>query len=276
MINNLLQVILFFLLGWAAAKIILPGIYKLACKNGCLAFNYCYNKIPLALGIVFFLASLLVFAITVFIIPLTLKQKTVYFLLAMSAFTLLGLVDDFWGSHQSRGFIGHFNSLLKGELTTGAVKAFAGTGMAIIISSLTGDYVLVPLNVLIITLSVNIINLLDLRPGRAGKVFLILSLLFLLAFPGQPELVFIATAAGSLTAYLPVDLKARGMMGDTGSNALGAVLGLSAVWLMDLWLKLFYLAVLVFLHLLAEKYSFSKIIAGNRILNYLDRLGTKT
>ncbi|MGB9846095.1 MAG: hypothetical protein ACPLRH_01155, partial [Desulfotomaculales bacterium] len=85
--------------------------------------------------------------------------------------------------------------------------------------------------------------------------------------------LFLFGFLGSVAAYLRADLKARAMMGDTGANALGAVLGLGAVLVFSKPFVLAYLALLIFVHLLAEKKSLSEIIAGNKVLNFLDRLG---
>lgn len=264
--------VLFFLAGWAAARLMLPGVMAMIAGAGFLRTNYRGEEIPSGLGVVFFLSGLAVISAFSLILPGQSMTGSGIFLAALSGFTCLGLIDDLWGSGGCRGLAGHAKILIRGRLTTGSLKALAGLALAVFLSA-GGDRALVPLNALVIALSVNVVNLLDLRPGRAGKCFLLLAALILAAFPGRAGVVFLAAAAGSLVAYLPMDLKARAMMGDTGSNVLGAVLGLTAVWTFDLKLKVIYLVVLVLVHLLAEKYSITRIISGNRLLDYLDRLG---
>ena len=261
------------ILGWLFTKIILPGIYQLARNSGSMTKNYNNINIPNAIGTVFFLTSLIVSILTFWYIPETIRFNWILFLFTLTSFTFLGFMDDLWGSGQCKGFISHFSNLLKGEVTTGSVKALAGTAIALIISFAVGNLALLPLNALIIALTVNTINLFDLRPGRAGKLFLLGASLLIAAFHRQWETVFLAPVAGSLLAYLPVDLKARVMMGDSGANALGAVLGFIIVLQTDTTFKFIYLFLLILLHLVTEKYSLSKIIDKNRILRYLDSLG---
>jgi len=185
-------------------------------------------------------------------------------------------MDDFWGDAKCRGLAGHTKSLLSGNPTTGSLKALVGGMAALYISAINSSaLLLIPVDAVIIALSVNMINLLDLRPGRAGKGFLFTVILFFIAFPMVQNVLFASMVAGILLAYLPEDLKSRAMMGDSGANALGSVLGLTAVWIFDLKLKFFYLAVLVLLHIVAERSSLTRIIASNRLLDYLDRLGRK-
>jgi UDP-N-acetylmuramyl pentapeptide phosphotransferase/UDP-N-acetylglucosamine-1-phosphate transferase len=271
--ETIIRVGLFFLSGWAAARMILPGMMDIISGAGFIRLNYCGRAIPSGLGVVFYLSALAVFTASLPFLPEGTGQKSTLFLLALSGYTCLGLADDFWGTGGARGLAGHMKSLIRGRLTTGSVKALAGGVLAVYISAVSGEWAAIPVNALIIALSVNMINILDLRPGRAGKCFLFLSLPVLAAFPGREEAVLMAALAGSLLAYLPFDLKARAMMGDTGSNALGSALGITAAWIFDLQSKAVYLAVLALLHLLAEKRSLTGIIASNRLLDYLDRLG---
>lgn len=265
---------IFFLFGYAVSSAFLPRIMKMIAVAGFVRPNYCGNPIPVGVGLVFFTTVLVLVAVSYIFLPVDLQSSGVIFILGLSILTMLGLVDDVWGSREASGLKGHFISLIrKGQLTTGALKAMAGGVTALLLSAMVGNWQMIPVNTLIIALSVNAINLLDLRPGRAGKGFLFFAFLFILAGWLKPELVYLFAAIGSLMAYLPIDLKARSMMGDTGSNALGAALGIMAVWVLDFPLKLTYLVFLIFLHLFAEKYSLTKVIAGNKVLSYLDNMG---
>ncbi|MEW5953043.1 MAG: hypothetical protein AB1815_04695 [Bacillota bacterium] len=235
--------------------------------------NYRGEEIPMSAGIVMLPAAFLAVIPGAFLTGISILSA-VTFMLGFLTAALLGLLDDVWGSRNTTGLKGHLRSLLKGRLTTGGLKALGGGVLGLILGLvLETTWQGVILAALVIALSMNMINLLDLRPGRAGKGFLVI--LGVLAFPGwgRPELFFAAVIAGSLLAYLGADLRARAMMGDAGSNSLGLVLGLTAVWSLALPGQLVYLGVLVFFHLLTEKYSLTRIIAGNRVLNYLDLLG---
>jgi UDP-N-acetylmuramyl pentapeptide phosphotransferase/UDP-N-acetylglucosamine-1-phosphate transferase len=202
-------------------------------------------------------------------------ERTVAFLFLLALTTLVGVIDDAWGSRAVSGFGGHFGRLLRGELTTGALKALAiGAGSLILfLPGATPEEAL--LNAAVVALTVNAMNLLDLRPGRAGKVFLLAAAALTWAAWGKEELLFLWLVCGALLAFLPRDLAARAMMGDAGSNSLGAVLGLTVVWGCDVAVRAGVLGGLILLHLLTERYSLTEIIARNRVLNFLDRLGRR-
>ncbi len=265
-----------FIVTW----LILPKIEGMLTDAGFVRPNYRKEEIPLGVGLVFFLAALAVIAIgrALFL----LDSNAYIFLFAMGAMGLFGLIDDVFGTRGASGLKGHFKKLfIERDLTTGALKALAGGFIALMVSiglvEGTGlhRWVMVLANTLIMALATNAINLLDLRPGRAGKSFLVLALLVVLAGVGKPQLMYLAVIMGSLIAFMPHDLGATAMMGDTGSNMLGMTLGFVAVHVMALPVKLVFLAFLVGFHLLTEKYSLTKIIEKNSFLNYLDMLGRR-
>ncbi len=83
----------------------------------------------------------------------------------------LGAYDDLAGRDDRRGFRGHLGALAHGEVTTGAVKlgGIGATGLAA--SALLGGGLLdVAVNAGLIAGGANLLNLFDLRPGRAIKV----------------------------------------------------------------------------------------------------------
>ena len=274
---NTAQTVLFFCAGWAVGRLIINVISHMIINAGFLKPNYRGEEIPVGLGVTILISSVTVLALSVIFLSPGVREKSTVFLFTLAVFTCLGLMDDFWGDAKCKGLAAHMKSLLTGNPTTGSLKALAGGMAALYISarSSAGPLLFIPVDAVIIALSVNAINLLDLRPGRAGKGFLFIIILVFIAFPLRQDILFASMAAGSLLAYLPLDLKSRAMMGDSGANALGSVLGLTAVWIFDLKLKFFYLAVLVLLHIVAERSSLTRIIASNRLLDYLDRLGRK-
>lgn len=269
-----MHVFLFTLAGLAAALILLPLLMSMITRAGFVRPNYRGRNIPAAVGLLFFLAPLFVFSVTYLAADLA-PQRThlLVFLFVAGAMAILGLVDDVFGSRRASGLKGHFRELLRGRLTTGALKALGGLTVAFLASLTTGALNHIILNTLIIALAANMLNLLDLRPGRAVKGFLPAAVLLLIAARDDPRLIFAAVVAGAVLAYAPVDLRARAMMGDSGSNVLGAVLGLTAVWTLTFPVKAGVLVFLVGMHLLAERYSFTEIIARNRVLEFFDRLG---
>ena len=115
-------------------------------------------------------------------------------------------------------------------------------------------------------------NLLDLRPGRAIKVYLIIWLVLLLTLAGFEKSLLLLLLPNVL-AYFNYDLKAKAMMGDTGSNVLGISIGILFVMGYSFNIRLAWLAFLIFIHILTEKYSLTKIIENNKFLNFIDKLG---
>ena len=110
-------------------------------------------------------------------------------------------------------------------MTTGAVKlggiGAAGVVAAALIGGRPADMII---NAGLTAGGANLLNLFDLRPGRALKVALAGSAL--IAGTGGPGAArAVAGPAGAALALLPEDLGERAMLGDAGANALGAMLG---------------------------------------------------
>ena len=171
---------------------------------------------------------------------------------AVATVAAIGLADDLW-SGPERGFIGH----LRERRTTGVLKL---VGIPLVAAASTRSL----RGALVVGLSANALNQLDTKPGRALKAFLGVSL-----FRGMPEGGYALMAV----LLVPYDLRERMMLGDAGSNALGAVLGLSLVASprgRALWPAI---ALLAALNILGERRSLGKLIESTPWLARLDRLG---
>lgn len=182
----------------------------------------------------------------------------------------LGLVDDLVGVTSSKGLRGHLVALRRGEVTTGAVKV-VGLGAVGAVSALVVDRRVVPATVAgagVIAGFANIVNLFDLRPGRALKV----TLLVALPMARRGDLAE-GALIGTCLAALPTDLSAEQMMGDTGANALGAVAGTLLVARTHWPGRTGALAVLTALTLASERVSFSQIITERPLLRRADEWG---
>jgi hypothetical protein len=181
-----------------------------------------------------------------------------------------GAYDDLAGSGDRRGFRGHIGALRQGEVTTGAVK-LGGIGLTGVVSAALagGSPADVILNAGLVAGSANLLNLFDLRPGRALKVAAASGVL--LGAAGQGS---VAAPLGAGLALLPEDLGERAMLGDAGANALGAMLGASAAGL-SRPARIALLAGIAGLTAASEKVSFTKVIARTPALNWLDMLGRR-
>ncbi len=196
------------------------------------------------------------------------QQHGSLFLAAILLFTILGLLDDFLGNG-AKGFRGHFS---RPGISTGVVKAVGGIAAAVAVGfHIASGWPGLIADVLLISLGANFLNLLDLRPGRAAKCFVLFSLI-LVAF-GRGMLTPLLWLTAAVLGYLPWDLREQVMLGDAGSNPLGAALGLAAAAVLPTWVKLLAASILIVLNVLSERVSFSEVIAKNRVLNFLDRLG---
>ena len=186
-----------------------------------------------------------------------------------------GVYDDLAGSGKRRGLRGHLGALANGEVTTGAVK-LGGLGVTGLASALLlgGDPADVVINAGLIAGGANLLNLFDLRPGRAIKVA---TLSAALIKAGAPERGGQAVAAplGAALALLPDDLGERAMLGDAGANALGAMLGGAAAVSLPRPARIALLAGIVALTGASEKVSFTKVIEAVPPLRWLDMLGRR-
>lgn len=238
--------------------------------------------------------------------PWVLATARVPVALVLAAFAF-GLVDDAFGDPAAKGFRGHLSALGAGRLTTGALKLF-GIGFVALAYGFpaasgspgsAGWFAGWLATAAVIALSANLVNLTDLRPGRALKAYGALAVLGVAALAASAG-ANIASAAsltlasdavpvagvawctvltiallmlGPAAAVWRYDLGERGMLGDAGANAMGALAGVLLARSLTLpWLAVAAL-VLLALNLVSERVSFSKVIEGNAALRWLDGLG---
>jgi UDP-GlcNAc:undecaprenyl-phosphate GlcNAc-1-phosphate transferase len=185
-----------------------------------------------------------------------------------------GGYDDLAGSGDRRGFRGHLGALARGEVTTGAVK-IGGIGAAGVVAAALagGSPADVVINAGLTAGGANLLNLFDLRPGRAIKVALAGAAL--LAGTGPAAAGAVAAPAGAALALLPEDLGERAMLGDAGANALGAVLGAAAAAGLSRPARLAVLTGIMGLTAASEVISFTAVIQRTPALRWLDMLGRR-
>ena len=190
-----------------------------------------------------------------------------------------GVYDDLAGSGKRRGLRGHLGALANGEVTTGAVKlgGLGATGLAsalLLGSSSSRDPADVAVNAGLVAGGANLLNLFDLRPGRAIKVAT-LSAALITAGGAERGARAVAAPLGAALALLPDDLGERAMLGDAGANALGAMLGGAAAVSLPRPARIALLAGIVALTGASEKVSFTKVIERTPPLRWLDMLGRR-
>ena len=164
--------------------------------------------------------------------------------------TAVGLADDVW-SGPERGFRAH----LRTGRTTGVLKLVAIPAYGAIRTRSIGGGLLVGL-------AANALNQLDTRPGRALKVYLAAALA-------------VDAPIGLAVLLLPYDLREMTMLGDAGSNALGALLGLNSVSRFTGRGRWAAIAALAGLTILGERTSLGDVIERTPGLSHIDRLGRR-
>ncbi|MGW4296904.1 hypothetical protein ACWEH1_28255, partial [Micromonospora chersina] len=157
----------------------------------------------------------------------------------------VGLYDDIVGARPeqkaAKGFAGHLAALREGRVTAGLVKiagvGAAGLGAAALLAAdkrvaahprrqragAFGRGLDVLLGAGVVAGTANLVNLLDLRPGRALKSGMLLGA----PLATGPYGGIAAGAVGAAAGLVRDDLDERVMLGDSGANALGALLGVS-------------------------------------------------
>jgi UDP-GlcNAc:undecaprenyl-phosphate GlcNAc-1-phosphate transferase len=296
-----------FLLALLSAAVLAPAVLRTLAEGGHTRANYRERQLPFPFGVLIVAAALIA------LIPLTLLQRLagsdVFHpeLLPIALYALgvamLGLIDDTLGEDSAgpsvisgaidqparhdgdpldrpatqptpRGWRGHARAALRGELSTGTLKAAGSLGLALFAMSFEGlskPRWLLAVGVLV--LATNAFNLLDLRPGRAIKAFVLLGAgLTLGSLDARPLWSLGLFAAPALVAGL-YDLRERAMLGDTGANLLGALAGLWLVLTLSGTGQLIALALLVAITLYGELRSISALVERTPGLRALDSWG---
>ncbi|MDX6300386.1 MAG: hypothetical protein QOF53_1600 [Nocardioidaceae bacterium] len=185
----------------------------------------------------------------------------------------VGGYDDLYGDRHARGLGGHLRALRDGRVTTGMVKLVSMVAAAAVASADRHRTVVdAALGTVLVAGGANLVNLFDLRPGRAAKVSL-LAAAGLSRTAVRPARTMAAVGGAAALAALPPDLGERAMLGDCGAGTLGAALGWSAAISGSRARRTALAAVVAGLTLASERVSFSAVIDRQPILRTLDELG---
>ncbi|GAB4086223.1 hypothetical protein GCM10028784_28530 [Myceligenerans cantabricum] len=205
---------------------------------------------------------------------------------ATAAAAAFGVIDDVAEEpeHATKGLRGHLGALSRGQVTTGGLKIL-GISTAGLVAAAAGTprrggalgrTVDVGINGALIAGTANLLNLFDLRPGRALKAGAAASLAagaVTRGVPGTGAMTGALLGAGAVAA--PADLGEQDMLGDGGANALGALVGSQVAFGAPRAVRLAALAGVVGLTLASEKVSFSQVIRTTPWLDRIDMLGRR-
>lgn len=239
--------------------------------------NYRDRQIYTARGLVILLVTLGVESIRVAFASLGIGSKDVSELrsavvLAVVVYGLLGLIDDCLAVGVDRGFRGHIAALMHGRLTSGMLKMIGGGAVAMLIVASPGFPAgrSIIVDGVLIAACANAGNLFDRTvPHDQGRVA---------RFRGGcgdarscrwPDCD--CDRCGGRDA--PRGGSERAMLGDTGANPLGAVIGIGIVFGASSTGRLVACLIAVAINLAAERWSFSEIIESSAVLRFLDGIG---
>jgi hypothetical protein len=271
-----------FPLAIAIAAFVVPAGARGLRDAGLVRTNYRGAELAFPLGAVLATAALVTLAPLAFLndradldlLEPDLRRWLPYLL----GIAFLGFLDDALGQGEAggtpRGWRGHARALREGRLSTGAIKAVGALALAGYVISGRGleDWRYLA-DVALLILATNLGNLLDLRPGRAEKALGLLALGLCLGAWTLAPLELLGIFAGPVLVGAVLTLREQAMLGDTGSNLIGAIAGVWLLTTLGADARLVALAVVVALTIYGELRSISTTIESVPPLRWLDSLG---
>ncbi|HVF78569.1 MAG TPA: hypothetical protein VNA28_09745 [Solirubrobacteraceae bacterium] len=266
-----------FVFSLLVAGALTPLVLSRLAEAGATRENYRGHQLPVPIGIVIVPAALIALIPAMLLARLTdldvFPDNLGFAVVLVPGIALLGLIDDAL-SGAGRGWRGHGQDALGGSLSTGLLKAGGTLGLALLVaSSLPGSDADFLLATAVLVLATNAFNLLDLRPGRSVKAFILLGIGLTAATQNTAALAGLGIFVAPVLVAGFFDLREKGMLGDTGSNAIGALAGLWIVLTLDTDGQVVALLLLLAMNLFGEFRSISKVIEKVPGLRHLDSLG---
>ncbi len=211
-----------------AAFLIAPAALRALADGSLARENYRGRTLACPLGVVVVAAALCA------LIPLAVAQAAAggvvrpdlgWIAVYVLGVAFLGLADDALAD-RARGWRGHAAALLRGEFGSGALKAIGSAGLALYVMARPEiGAVRFVLGAAVLVLATNAFNLLDLRPGRAFKVFAVLGVGLTAGSGDLGPLWTLGLFVGPVVVVGVYDIRELGLLGDTGANVVGALAG---------------------------------------------------
>ncbi|MDQ3850237.1 MAG: hypothetical protein M3296_06450 [Actinomycetota bacterium] len=273
-----------FVFALLAAVALAPPLRRGLRQAGATRENFRGRSLPFPFGL------LVVASAFVALVPVALLARLagvdiypddiVRVMLFVPGVALLGLADDALttGAAPSggspRGLRGHGAAVLGGGFSTGALKAAGTVGLALLVASdLPGSDAEFLLAAAVLVLATNLFNQLDLRPGRSVKVFVLLGIGLIVFSADLGPLASLGVFVAPVLVAGFYDLREEVMLGDTGSNAIGALAGLWLVFTLGTTGQIVALVVLGALTAYGELRSITALVERIALLRRLDSLG---
>jgi hypothetical protein len=237
--------------------------------------NYKDILIPYSGGTIIFVSLFISFSLFYFWREISFV-KSLFFISVIILVYIIGILDDTLGSSNVKGLKGNIRSaLVSKKISTGIIKAVFVIVIACYIYYFFNEEYWI-LKGILTALTTNLFNLFDLRPGRCIKFYY--AFFFFLSFSSirwTRELFIIFTII--ITIYYFWDAYGFSMLGDSGSNLTGFIIGLilSEAIGTSLFGLIAFIIILITLQLILDKYSFTEFIKYNPSLDYIDRFLTE-
>ena len=266
---ELIDQVVSLMLSSFAARLFIPRIFKMLKTGGMVVKNYKGRSVVTSMGLTFIFPCAL--SITPFM-AMGIEAEHMAFLTVITSLGLVGFIDDVVGDATIKGIKGHMAELIKGRISTGGIKLIMGALVGLLVSSHYHKSLMAwAIYGLLFSLLVNFINLMDLRPGRAIKAFL-LTAIVLMILGGFSNVWMLIPIMAALPFYIKGEMEEKYMLGDAGSNLLGGITGLYAVNAVPLAPAAAVAAALLSIHAIAEYYSLSRFIESIPALRFIDEL----
>jgi len=185
----------------------------------------------------------------------------------------LGLLDDL-AAGSPRGLRGHARAAVRGELSTGAIKAIGTIALAAYALAARGasasEYIA---GIGVLALAAHLGNLFDTRPGRSEKALALSIAAICLTSWSLAPLKPIAALIGPVAVCAWFTLRERAMLGDSGASLVGGMIGILLVTTLPLAALWISLALLIAISLYGEFRSISAAIERVPLFDRLDSLG---
>jgi len=267
-----------FAVSLAAAALTAPALLRRLEEGGHTRLNYRGASLPCPFGVLIAAAAAIaLIALSLWGRYVDAADVPIVGLPLVAGVAFLGLLDDAIAG-ASRGWRGHGAATLRGDLSTGALKAAGTLGLALFfalgLSAAEGrpdeDFLLIAL---VVTLATNLFNLLDLRPGRAVKAFVLLGIGLVVGEGGLDAAEALGIWIGPILVAGAFDLRERAMLGDSGSNVIGAVAGAWLALTLDTTGLAVAAAVLALITAYGEFRSINALVERTPGLRHLDSFG---
>lgn len=274
-----------FALALLLAALLAGPLLRAMAERGVTRPNYRGRELPCPFGMLLAAAALPSLAVLALVARLgsadLFERRSSLALTYALGVLALGLIDDVLGTpcadgaarRAPRGLRGHAAALLRGELSTGAVKAAGSLGLALATMSYHASDERWLLASAVLVLATHVFNLLDVRPGRSAKLLVVLGVALSAGAADLKPLWATGLFAGPALVAGFLDLRERAMLGDAGASVLGALAGVWLVLTLSATGQWIALGVLAAVALYGELRSISELVERTPGLRQLDSWG---